>query len=141
MGDGAVVLLNPKVVTPEGEWETWFFANWLPGAVRYRSLAEWLADERRTCSKQLKPLPKAKVKEYVTAKKPVSVKKAQAAARSGQTELALESLEPPHRRHTLIMVIRPAISKGTFSTISPIRIWVIGQNAISATRPATARPL
>ncbi len=92
-GDGAVVLLNPKVATPEGEWETWFFANWLPGAARYRSFAEWLMEERKTCRKQLKPLPKAKVKQYVTAKKPVSVKKAQAAVRSGQTELALESLE------------------------------------------------
>jgi hypothetical protein len=93
VGDGAIVLLNPKVVSPEGELETWFFANWLPGAVRYRSFAEWLADERKTCRKQLTPLPKAKVEKYVTAKKPVSVKKAQAAARSGQTELALESLE------------------------------------------------
>jgi len=92
-GDSAVVLLNPKVVTPEGEWETWFFANWLPGAVRYRSFADWLTDERKQCRKQLKTLPKAKVEKYVTARKPVSVKKAQAAARSGQTELALESLE------------------------------------------------
>ncbi len=93
VGDGAVLLLNPKVVTPEGEWETWLFANWLPGAVRYRSFVEWLATERNTCRKQLKPLPKEKVKQYVTAKKPVSVKKAQAAARSGQTEVALQSLE------------------------------------------------
>ena len=93
VGDSAVVLLNPKVVSPQGEWEAWFFANWLPGAVRYRSFAEWLADERKACRKQLKPLPKAKVQKYVTAKKPVSVKKAQAAARSGQTELALETLE------------------------------------------------
>ncbi len=91
--DGAVVLLNPKVVTPEGEWETWFFANWLPGAFRYRTFAEWLAAERKTCRKQLKPLPKGKVEKYVTAKKPVSIKKAQAAARCGQTDLALESLE------------------------------------------------
>jgi hypothetical protein len=91
--DGAVVLLNPRVVTSEGEWETWFFANWLPGAVRYRSFAEWLVAERKTCSKQLKRLPKTKVEKYVTAKRPVSAKKAQAAARSGQTELALESLE------------------------------------------------
>jgi hypothetical protein len=93
VGDSAVVLLNPKVITPEGEWETWFFANWLPGAVRYRSFAEWLTAERKTCRKQFKSLHKAKVKQYVTAKKPVSVKKAQAAARNGQIELALESLE------------------------------------------------
>lgn len=93
VGDSAVVLLNPKVVTPEGEWEAWFFANWLAGAVRYRSFAEWLTAERSRCRKKLKPLPKAKVQKYVTAKKPVSVRRAQAAARSGQTDLAVESLE------------------------------------------------
>jgi hypothetical protein len=93
LGDGAVVLLNPTVVTDEGEWETWFFANWLPGAFRYRAFAEWLAAERKRCRKQLKPLPKATVAKYVTARKPVSVRKAQAAARLGQTESALESLE------------------------------------------------
>jgi len=32
--DGAILLLNPKVVTGEGEWEAWFFANWLAGARR-----------------------------------------------------------------------------------------------------------
>lgn len=93
VGDSGVVLLNPKVVTPQGEWEAWFFANWLPGTVRYHSFAAWLADERCTCRKQLKPLPKAKVQKYITARKPVSTKKAQAAARCGQTELAMESLE------------------------------------------------
>ena len=39
VGDG-VVLLNPQVTTSEGEWEAWFFANWLPGANRYRSFME-----------------------------------------------------------------------------------------------------
>ena len=37
VGDAAVYLLNPEVVTPDGEWEAWFFANWLPGANGYRS--------------------------------------------------------------------------------------------------------
>jgi hypothetical protein len=37
IGDSAIYLLNPQVVTPEGEWEAWFFANWNPGATRYRS--------------------------------------------------------------------------------------------------------
>jgi hypothetical protein len=44
-GDGAVVLLNPEVMTPEGEWETWFFANWLPGAERYRSFRSYVESE------------------------------------------------------------------------------------------------
>lgn len=91
--DGGVILLNPKVVTSDGEWETWFFANWLPGAVRYRSFAEWLIAERKTCRDRFTPLPKSKVEKYVTAKKPVSAKKAQEAARSGQTGLAMEALE------------------------------------------------
>lgn len=43
--DGAVVLLNPEVVTTSGEWETWFFANWLPGANRYASFREFMEAE------------------------------------------------------------------------------------------------
>ncbi len=45
IGDSAIYLLNPKVVTPDGEWEAWFFANWLPGAIRYRSFAEMMEAE------------------------------------------------------------------------------------------------
>ncbi len=67
-GDSAIVLLNPKVITPDGEWETWFFANWLPGATRYRSLGEWLAAERINCRKLFKTLPKKEVKKYAAAK-------------------------------------------------------------------------
>jgi cell wall assembly regulator SMI1 len=44
-GDSAVVLLNPEVVTPDGEWEAWFFANWLPGVERYHSFREYLEHE------------------------------------------------------------------------------------------------
>lgn len=36
IGDG-VFLLNPNAATPDGEWEGWFFANWIPGANRYPS--------------------------------------------------------------------------------------------------------
>jgi len=92
VNDG-VVLLNPNVVTHAGEWETWFFANWLPGAVRYRSFDEWIKNERSECYGEFKPLSKTQVKKYATSKKPISVNKAQCLARSGQTELALESLE------------------------------------------------
>jgi hypothetical protein len=44
-GDSAIYILNPQIVTPEGEWEAWFFANWLPGANRYRSFWEMMQDE------------------------------------------------------------------------------------------------
>lgn len=45
LGDSAVLLLNPMVVWSDGEWETWFFANWLPGATRYRCFADWMRQE------------------------------------------------------------------------------------------------
>ena len=44
-GDSAVVLLNPEVVASDGEWETWFFANWLPGARRYPSFGAYVESE------------------------------------------------------------------------------------------------
>jgi hypothetical protein len=45
IGDSAIFLLNPQIVTPDGEWEAWFFANWLPGARRYRSFWELMQGE------------------------------------------------------------------------------------------------
>jgi hypothetical protein len=47
--DAGCVLLNPQVVTPAGEWETWFLANWIAGARRYRSFHEWMVKERKSC--------------------------------------------------------------------------------------------
>ena len=41
-GDSAVVLLNPDVVNAAGEWEAWFFANWIPGADRYPSFLDFM---------------------------------------------------------------------------------------------------
>ncbi|MFG1827191.1 SMI1/KNR4 family protein [Microbispora bryophytorum] len=40
-----VTLLNPQVKTPEGEWEAWFLAPWLPGASRYRSFWDLMEAE------------------------------------------------------------------------------------------------
>jgi hypothetical protein len=40
--DGAIMLLNPIIVDDRGEWEAWLFANWYPGAARYRSFAEMM---------------------------------------------------------------------------------------------------
>ena len=44
-GDSAIYLLNPQVTTAEGEWEAWFFADWLPGADRYPSFCEMMQAE------------------------------------------------------------------------------------------------
>ncbi len=45
-GDAAVYLLNPEVQDAQGEWEAWFFADWLPGANRYRSFWDLMLSER-----------------------------------------------------------------------------------------------
>ena len=45
VGDSAVLLLNPKTISPGGEWEAWLFANWMPGAHRYRSFRELMQGE------------------------------------------------------------------------------------------------
>src|SRR6187455_3415860 len=43
--EGAVYLLNPRVLDREGEWEAWAFANWYPGAWRFRSFEELVVNE------------------------------------------------------------------------------------------------
>src|SRR5579883_1023010 len=45
VGEAAIYLLNPQVVTEDGEWEAWFFGDWLPGADRYRSFREMMEAE------------------------------------------------------------------------------------------------
>ena len=41
-----VYLLNPQIVTSEGEWEAWLFGAKLPGANRFRSFRELMEAER-----------------------------------------------------------------------------------------------
>jgi len=43
--DESFYLLNPRVVERSGEWEAWFFAAWLPGAMRNRSFGELMQAE------------------------------------------------------------------------------------------------
>jgi hypothetical protein len=45
IGDSAIYLLNPLVVTADGEWEAWCFANWFPGARRHRTFWELMQHE------------------------------------------------------------------------------------------------
>jgi hypothetical protein len=35
--DDGTYLLNPHIKSPEGEWEAWYMAPWLAGAMRFRS--------------------------------------------------------------------------------------------------------
>ncbi|HKV29975.1 MAG TPA: SMI1/KNR4 family protein [Candidatus Dormibacteraeota bacterium] len=43
--DGYVYLLNPEIITLEGEWEAWVLGSKLAGAIRYRSWHELVAAE------------------------------------------------------------------------------------------------
>ncbi|RZL01439.1 MAG: SMI1/KNR4 family protein [Hymenobacter sp.] len=45
-GDAGFLALNPAQ-QHEGEWEAWHFANWMPGAQRYRSFAELMQSSYR----------------------------------------------------------------------------------------------
>jgi hypothetical protein len=47
-GGTAVYLLNPRVVSPNGEWEAWFMAHWVPGSERYPSFWELMNAEHRS---------------------------------------------------------------------------------------------
>ena len=43
-GDSCILLLNPEVKFGY-EWEAWMFANWYPGAARYKSFEELMVEE------------------------------------------------------------------------------------------------
>ncbi|MGJ3252086.1 MAG: SMI1/KNR4 family protein [Elainellaceae cyanobacterium] len=47
-GDASIYLLNPNIVTADGEWEAWFFGDWLPGADRYSSFKDLMQAEYET---------------------------------------------------------------------------------------------
>lgn len=46
--DAGVYLLNPQIVSTDGEWEAWHFSDWMPGAWRYQSFLQLLINERRS---------------------------------------------------------------------------------------------
>lgn len=46
-GESSIYLLNPNVINDQGEWEAWFFGDWLPGADRYPSFQAMMEAEYR----------------------------------------------------------------------------------------------
>ena len=46
------ILLNPKIVSDGGEWETIYFANWIPGNYRYRSFRDFVEDSVSSLEKE-----------------------------------------------------------------------------------------
>lgn len=60
----AVYLLNPDVVGPDGEWEAFYFADWVPGADRYPSFWELMQWEQRTRLAPPRPPPPSQRKTF-----------------------------------------------------------------------------
>jgi hypothetical protein len=52
--DDGIILLNPQTVTADDEWEAWFFANWVPGAVRYPSFQALMEAEYEEVARGLR---------------------------------------------------------------------------------------
>lgn len=48
-----LLLLNPQIVSENGEWEAWFFATWLPGAHRSSSFRELMQAKHRQLLKSI----------------------------------------------------------------------------------------
>lgn len=46
--EDGVYLLNPEAVAPDGEWEAWFFASWIPGARRFASFEHLMIAQYRS---------------------------------------------------------------------------------------------
>ena len=99
--DDGVLLLNPRAVTPDGEWEAWFFANWVPGAQRYPSFAHLMLGEFQSF-RQVQgstggwvpptlPVPAATAKR-TAAKKAGKEKAAKGAARDGGRVIAFAGI-------------------------------------------------
>ncbi|MFI6451733.1 SMI1/KNR4 family protein [Streptosporangium amethystogenes] len=45
--DDGTYLLNPRIKTPDGEWEAWYLAPWLAGAARFRSFWDLMNSQLR----------------------------------------------------------------------------------------------
>jgi HEAT repeat protein len=52
--ENGVYLLNPQAVTPDGEWEAWFLANWTAGPLRFSSFAHLMVREFKTFRELMK---------------------------------------------------------------------------------------
>jgi hypothetical protein len=82
-GDSAILLLTPGTIDEAGEWEAWLFANWMPGAHRYRSFRELMQGEHHSFCQLRKELGPSKSK-YGNA--------AQRVARKGEATRAMAML-------------------------------------------------
>lgn len=69
--EASIYLLNPEVITEEGEWEAWFLADWLPGADRYPSF-QALMEAEYINSQEIRGVPAQSTTAMVESAIPVT---------------------------------------------------------------------
>jgi hypothetical protein len=60
----AVYLLNPDVVGPDGEWEAFYFAHWVPGVRRYPSFRALMLAEQESWLEPPAPPPASRWRTF-----------------------------------------------------------------------------
>lgn len=63
----AVYLLNPRVAGPDGEWEAFFFAHWVPGARRFPSFRALMQAELEDLLAPAPPPPPGRLRTFMNA--------------------------------------------------------------------------
>jgi hypothetical protein len=61
----AMYLLNPRVVSPDGEWEAFYFAHWVPGARRFPSFWALMQSELESLLAPEPPPPPGRLRSLV----------------------------------------------------------------------------
>lgn len=95
--DDGVILLNPRQVGPDGEWEAWFLASWIPGVQRAPSFWDLMQDslaslQRERAYAQGLPVPYAHPALGVDARDFAGLVAALGAPESTRRVMAAEAL-------------------------------------------------
>jgi hypothetical protein len=102
VGDSAVLLLNPSLVSADGEWEAWFFATWSADEERHRSFAELMRAQHATFEQLVERRPPS------AKQLDAEVKRARSAALAGSVEAPLATLADAagrgHRTARILLV-------------------------------------
>ena len=61
----AMYLINPQVVSADGEWEAWYFAHWVPGVHRFPSFWALMQSELESLRAPAPPPPPGRLQTFV----------------------------------------------------------------------------
>jgi hypothetical protein len=63
----AMYLLNPRVVSADGEWEAFYFAHWVPGVNKFPSFRALMQSELETLRAPAPPPPHGRLRTLIDA--------------------------------------------------------------------------